>query len=151
MVMVIADGALEFLEFEDDRERHQWFTARHYPEGLPPVRRDETGISKGLADYFRGDLRALDALPARPRGTEFQQTVWSELRRIPYGETTTYRALAQSVGRPKAIRAAGAANGSNPVSVVIPCHRVIGSGGSLTGYGGGFERKQWLLSHEGAR
>tara|TARA_B100000686_G_scaffold302724_1_gene339001 strand:- start:314 stop:751 length:438 start_codon:yes stop_codon:yes gene_type:complete len=99
MVMVIADGALEFLEFEDDRQRHQWFTARHYPEGLPPVRRDETGISEGLAAYFRGDLRALDALPARPRGTEFQQTVWSELRRIPAERPRpTAHSLRASVG-----------------------------------------------------
>ena len=86
-----------------------------------------------------------------PGGTPFQQTVWSALREIPVGTTRTYAQLAASIGRPSAPRAVGLANGQNPVSIVIPCHRLIGSSGALTGYAGGLERKRWLLRHEGAR
>ena len=82
-------------------------------------------------------------------GTEFQQQVWQELRSIPFGQTVSYGDLARSIGKPSAVRAVGAANGDNPVSIIVPCHRVIGSDGGLTGYGGGLERKQWLLKHEG--
>ena len=102
-----------------------------------------------LRAYFAGELRALDALPVDTGGTEFQQSVWAALRRIPAGRTSCYSDLAAAVGRPQATRAVGAANGANPVAVVIPCHRVIGKDGSLTGYGGGLERKAWLLRHEG--
>jgi methylated-DNA-[protein]-cysteine S-methyltransferase len=100
--------------------------------------------------YFNGDLRALDPLPVHPRGTPFQERVWKALRSIPVGSTISYGELAGRIGSPKASRAVGAANGANPISVVLPCHRVIGSGGSLVGYGGGLERKVWLLKHEGA-
>ncbi|MDQ0466766.1 methylated-DNA-[protein]-cysteine S-methyltransferase [Caulobacter ginsengisoli] len=102
-----------------------------------------------LEAYFAGDLTAIDSLAVDTGGTPFQQEVWTRLRTIPVGATFTYRRLAQSIGRPSAIRAAGLANATNPVSVVVPCHRVIGSDGSLTGYGGGLERKAWLLNHEG--
>ena len=85
------------------------------------------------------------------RGTPFQRAVWAALRRIPAGETLSYGQLAAQIGKPKAVRAVGLANGSNPVGVVVPCHRVIGADGSLTGYGGGLPRKLWLLEHEGAR
>jgi methylated-DNA-[protein]-cysteine S-methyltransferase len=93
-------------------------------------------------------LDAIDGLAVAARGTDFQRSVWRALRRIPCGETTSYGALAQRIGRPTAVRAVGHANGANPVSIVVPCHRVIGSDGSLTGYGGGIERKRWLLAHE---
>jgi methylated-DNA-[protein]-cysteine S-methyltransferase len=102
-----------------------------------------------LDAYFRGRLWSFD-LPLAPAGTPFQQGVWQELTRIPLGETITYAELAQRVGRPGHFRAVGSANGRNPISVIIPCHRVIGTGGSLTGYGGGIERKRWLLDHEAA-
>ncbi len=102
-----------------------------------------------LAEYFAGDRSAFD-LPVAPPGTPFQQLVWGELQRIGYGETITYAELAARIGRPTAIRAAGAANGANPVSIVIPCHRVIGSNGSLTGYSGGLESKRFLLDLERA-
>jgi methylated-DNA-[protein]-cysteine S-methyltransferase len=100
-----------------------------------------------LDAYFAGDLRYF-TLPLAPAGTPFQQQVWRMLREIPYGSTTTYVALARQLGKPNAARAVGAANGSNPIAIVIPCHRLIGSGGSLVGYGGGLERKRWLLDLE---
>lgn len=102
-----------------------------------------------LAAYFDGSLHAFD-LPLAPRGTPFQQRVWSALRDIPYGMTISYGELARRIGKPAAVRAAGGANARNPLALVVPCHRVIGSDGSLTGFGGGMERKQWLLEHEGA-
>ncbi|MGY8996283.1 MAG: methylated-DNA--[protein]-cysteine S-methyltransferase [Alphaproteobacteria bacterium] len=149
--MVIADGALELLDFaDDDSTRLDAFMARHYPEGLPPESQDDTEISAKVAAYFSGDLTALEKISVNPRGTTFQQGVWQTLREIPCGQTIAYKELASRAGRPKAVRAAGAANGQNPVSLVVPCHRVIGSDGSLTGYGGGLFRKKWLLQHEGA-
>ena len=101
-----------------------------------------------LEEYFAGARRAFD-VPLAPGGTDFQRRVWGELSRIPFGETVTYGELATRVGVPTAVRAVGAANGQNPVSVVVPCHRVVGASGKLTGYGGGIERKRWLLAHEG--
>ncbi len=106
------------------------------------------GLSAALDAYFAGELHAVDALPVAAGGTGFQRAVWQALREIPCGQTISYAALAQRIGRPTAVRAVGHANGANPVSVVVPCHRVIGSDGSLTGYGGGIERKRWLLAHE---
>jgi methylated-DNA-[protein]-cysteine S-methyltransferase len=102
-----------------------------------------------LEAYFAGDLGALRAIPVATAGTAFQRAVWSALREIPPGTTLGYGALARRIGRPSAIRAVGAANGANPVSVVVPCHRLVGAGGALTGYGGGLARKRWLLAHEG--
>ena len=105
------------------------------------------GAVAQLRAYFAGELRNFD-LPLAPSGTDFQQTVWDHLRTIPYGETTTYGTIAHAIGRPKAVRAVGAANGANPLPVVVPCHRVIGNSGALTGFGGGIEVKRWLLEHE---
>jgi methylated-DNA-[protein]-cysteine S-methyltransferase len=101
-----------------------------------------------LNEYFAGSRREFD-LPLRPQGTLFQQRVWQQLTEIRYGETLSYGELAKRIGNPNASRAVGLANGSNPISIVVPCHRVIGADGSLTGYGGGLERKRWLLAHEG--
>jgi len=109
---------------------------------------DPFGLSSAIASYMQGNVRAIDDLPVVFSGTAFQNKVWHALRTIPAGETLSYGALARQIGAPKAIRAVGLANGSNPIGVVVPCHRVIGSGGSLTGYGGGLERKKWLLAHE---
>jgi methylated-DNA-[protein]-cysteine S-methyltransferase len=111
---------------------------------------DPLGAASALRAYFAGDLQAIDGLPVDPGGTAFQGAVWSALRLIPTGRTRSYEELATAIGRPTAVRAVGAANGANPVAVVIPCHRVIGKDGSLTGYGGGLPRKAWLLRHEGA-
>ncbi|WP_312165700.1 methylated-DNA--[protein]-cysteine S-methyltransferase [Phenylobacterium sp.] len=107
-------------------------------------------VRSALDAYFEGDLTALASIRWRTGGTDFQRAVWTALCTIPAGETLTYKGLAERIGNPKAVRAVGLANGANPVSIVVPCHRVIGSDGTLTGYGGGLERKHWLLSHEGA-
>jgi methylated-DNA-[protein]-cysteine S-methyltransferase len=103
---------------------------------------------KQISEYFVGSRQEFD-LPVTLEGTEFQRRVWQELRSIPFGQTVSYGDLARSIGKPSAVRAVGAANGDNPVSIIVPCHRVIGSDGGLTGYGGGLPRKQWLLKHEG--
>jgi methylated-DNA-[protein]-cysteine S-methyltransferase len=108
------------------------------------------GCAGRLHAYFEGALDALDAVLVDPGGTPFQRQVWSALRTIPPGTTVTYTTLAKRLGQPRAIRAVGLANSRNPISLVIPCHRVIGAGGHLTGYGGGIWRKRWLLEHEGA-
>lgn len=100
-----------------------------------------------LGEYFGGERRSFD-LPTDPPGDGFQQRVWAQLREIPYGETRSYGQLARALGQPGAAQAVGNANGANPISIVVPCHRVIGSDGSLTGYAGGLERKRWLLAHE---
>lgn len=100
-----------------------------------------------LNEYFRGERTEFD-LKLNPQGTSFQKTVWEELNKIPYGSTRTYLEQTKHIGDPKAIRAVASANGKNPIWIVIPCHRVIGSDGSLTGYAGGLWRKKWLLNHE---
>ena len=106
-------------------------------------------LKRALDAYFAGDLSTLDDIPCVADGTAFQQSVWSALRAIPAGQTLSYSGLAKRLGNPRAMRAVGLANGSNPIPLIIPCHRVIGADGSLTGYGGGLERKRWLLAHEG--
>jgi len=110
----------------------------------------ERAVAAQLAEYFAGKRRSFE-IELAPRGTEFQRAVWAELCRIPFGDTISYADLARRIGKPAAVRAVGAANGANPIAVIVPCHRVIGSNGSLTGYGGGIERKQWLLALEGRR
>jgi methylated-DNA-[protein]-cysteine S-methyltransferase len=109
-----------------------------------------TAAATQLSGYFAGTRTTFD-LPLDPCGTEFQRAVWHQLSTIPHGETRTYADLARALGRPTATRAVGAANGRNPLSIVIPCHRVVGSNGTLTGFAGGIEAKRWLLAHEGAR
>jgi methylated-DNA-[protein]-cysteine S-methyltransferase len=114
-------------------------------------RRDEAAFMAAheqLTAYFAGELRAFD-LPLAPAGTAFQRQVWQSLLAIAFGQTESYGALARRIGSPKAARAVGRANGRNPIAIIIPCHRVIGANGSLTGYGGGIKRKRWLLAHEG--
>ena len=113
--------------------------------------RDPHGLTSAIARYFAGDLHAIDALPVKTAGTEFQRTVWRALRDIACGTTISYGELARRIGRPEAVRAVGLANGANPVGIVVPCHRVIGANGALTGYGGGMERKRWLLDHDALR
>lgn len=106
-------------------------------------------VEAQLKEYFAGWRTTFD-LPLEPSGTDFQLSVWELLRKIPYGVTTSYGELARRLGDPKATRAVGAANGANPIPIIVPCHRVVGSKGELTGFGGGIERKRWLLEHEGA-
>jgi methylated-DNA-[protein]-cysteine S-methyltransferase len=113
-------------------------------------RHSASGARRALEAYFKGDLFAIDQIPVDTGGTRFQREVWAALRTIPAGQTLSYSVLASRIGRPKAVRAVGLANGANPIGIVIPCHRVIGADASLTGYGGGLDRKRWLLEHEGA-
>ena len=123
---------------------------RHRPPLPPGARRDPTGFDdarRQLGEYFAGERTRFD-LPLRMEGTDFQREVWQALLEIGYGETESYGELAQRIGRPDAVRAVGLANGRNPISIVVPCHRVIGASGSLTGYGGGLERKRFLLELE---
>ncbi len=149
--LAVREGTLVAASF-DGREDGM---ARALERRFGPVSLEEHpdpgGIVARLRAYFKGDLPALDAIKSDPGGTPFQQRVWAALRRIPVGTTLSYSALARDIGDPDAVRAVGTANGSNPVPVVIPCHRVIGADGSLTGYGGGLERKRWLLVHEGVQ
>lgn len=124
------------------------FLARWFPGEPASAGRDPGGAVAALRAYFSGDLRSLDAVEVELHGTPFQQRVWQQLRKVPAGVTATYAQIARAVGAPNAVRAVGAANGANPVSLIVPCHRIIGSNGSLTGYGGGLDRKRWLLEHE---
>jgi methylated-DNA-[protein]-cysteine S-methyltransferase len=153
-LVLIADSGnrLRAVDWQDHEPRMLELLGRSCGKAgfeLSP-RRDPGGLATALRAYFKGDLGAIDKLPVETGGTDFQQKVWRELRRIPAGSTISYAELARRIGRPAAIRAAGLANGANPVSIVLPCHRVIGSDGSLTGYGGGLDRKRWLLTHEKA-
>jgi methylated-DNA-[protein]-cysteine S-methyltransferase len=134
-------------------------TGLYLPTGKRPMRpapdwqrrdADLADVAEQLAEYFAGARREFD-LRLRPGGTPFQQRVWAALREIPYGETRSYGAMATDLGVPGAARAVGLANGQNPISIIVPCHRVVGASGALTGYGGGLPAKQWLLAHEAAR
>jgi methylated-DNA-[protein]-cysteine S-methyltransferase len=144
------DGNLRAVEWTDHEDRLHRSLRLHYGRNgftLEPAS-NPSGLSDVMKRYFAGELAAIDELPVRTAGTPFQRDVWHALRQIPHGTTVSYSRLAEQIGRPKAVRAVGLANGSNPIGVVVPCHRVVGSNGSLTGYGGGIERKRWLLQHE---
>lgn len=141
--------ALDWLEHEHRMRR--LLSSQYRSTGIQIIEgRAPTAIRTPIVQYFRGKVDAIDAIAVETAGTPFQRKVWRALRRIPAGKTSSYRSLATRIGRPAAVRAVGFANGANPISVVIPCHRLIGSDGSLTGYGGGLERKRWLIEHERA-
>jgi methylated-DNA-[protein]-cysteine S-methyltransferase len=150
MVLIAGDRVLLLLEFADSVERYQKELKRRFGDYELNPTADPFGFSSLLKRYFAGDIRAVDQIATDGGGTAFQRLVWAELRRIPSGTTISYHELARRIGSPNAMRAVGAANGRNPVSVVVPCHRVIGADGSMTGYSGGEGRKEWLLKHEGA-
>jgi methylated-DNA-[protein]-cysteine S-methyltransferase len=135
------------LHFGDDGPAIDATFERWYP-GETRVRRPVAQVRAILARYFEGEHAAIDRVAVELNGTEFQKRVWKALRRIPSGSTISYAELARRIGAPSAVRAVGAANGANPVALIVPCHRVIGSDGTLTGYGGGLDRKRWLLVHE---
>jgi len=141
-------GRVCLLHFGTDDEAVERMFDRWYPGELRD-RAPLPEVSAILARYFAGETAAIDRVPVELNGTAFQKKVWTALRRIPCGRTISYAELARRVGEPAAVRAVGAANGANPVAVIVPCHRVIGSNGTLTGYGGGLDRKGWLLAHEG--
>ncbi|ODT59383.1 methylated-DNA--[protein]-cysteine S-methyltransferase [Phenylobacterium sp.] len=145
-----AQGVLRAFDWTSHEARLRLLLRRQNPPTTLVEGRAPAVIREAVDAYFAGDLTALAAISWRTGGTDFQRSVWTALCAIPVGETVTYKQLAERIGRPSAVRAVGLANGANPVGVVVPCHRVIGSDGSLTGYGGGLERKRWLLTHEGA-
>jgi methylated-DNA-[protein]-cysteine S-methyltransferase len=152
-------GRLAVITDEQDRLRAVDWTEhdrryerlrRHYGKGRFSVEPSpkRSAAASALLAYFAGDLGAIDRLSVATGGTPFQRAVWAALRKIPCGATVSYGEIARRIGRPAAVRAVGLANNANPIGIVVPCHRVIGAGGSLTGYGGGLERKKWLLEHE---
>jgi methylated-DNA-[protein]-cysteine S-methyltransferase len=156
-LIVVRDdrGCLRAVDWADHEDRMARLLRLHYGPGgfslaTAAGRRHPSGPLSALLAYFAGDLAGVDALPVATGGTAFQREVWAALRAVPAGRTVGYGELARRIGRPGAVRAVGLANGANPVGVVVPCHRVVGADGSLTGYGGGIERKRWLLAHEGA-
>jgi len=145
------NGALVLIDLRDDAAAAREQVRGRFPGEPMLAHEDPAGCAAALRRYFAGDLSALDVLQVDPGGTPFQASVWRALRAIRPGTTISYRELAERIGAPQAVRAVGAANGANPVPIVIPCHRVIGTNGKLVGYGGGIERKDWLLRHEGWR
>jgi methylated-DNA-[protein]-cysteine S-methyltransferase len=152
LVVQDEDGRLRALDWEDHESRMARLLRVHYgDDAVELVPGDGSGpVAGALRAYLAGELHALDTVAVETAGTEFQRRVWRELRRIEPGTMLSYGQLARRIGRPDAVRAVGLANGANPAGVVVPCHRVVGSDGSLTGYAGGLDRKRWLLAHEGA-
>jgi methylated-DNA-[protein]-cysteine S-methyltransferase len=154
LLLTDAQERVRALDWEDHEERMQRRLARHGGADadaawVEPSSGRASKARRAVQAYFGGELSALEALDVHTGGTQFQRDVWAALRAIPVGETTSYGQLATTIGRPRAVRAVGLANGANPIALVVPCHRVIGADASLTGYGGGIERKRWLLEHEG--
>ena len=150
LLVTDADGAVRAFDFTDYEPRMRKLLTRHYGEVVLTPGRAPEAIRAAVAAYFGGDARALDGLKVKTGGTDFQRSVWAALRTIPAGETWSYGQLASAIGKPAAVRAVGLANGANPIGVIVPCHRVVGANGTLTGYAGGLERKRWLLAHEKA-
>jgi len=150
ILLVFEGELLRALDFHDYEPRMQRLLRLHYgPVDLVSEATPAT-LRQPVDRYFEGDFAALDGIRTATGGTAFQREVWSALREIPAGETLGYGRLAAMIGRPQAFRAVGAANGANPIAIVVPCHRVIGADAALTGYGGGLSRKAWLLAHEKA-
>jgi methylated-DNA-[protein]-cysteine S-methyltransferase len=151
-LLLVADdaGRVRAIDWADYESRMLRLLALHY--GKNGFRLDPAHSPNGRRDtinrYFAGDIGAIDEIPVQTAGTAFQRSVWNELRKIRAGAPVSYGKLALQIARPQAVRAVGLANGANPIGIVVPCHRVIGANGSLTGYGGGLERKRWLLDHE---
>jgi methylated-DNA-[protein]-cysteine S-methyltransferase len=151
-LILLADeaGNLRAIEWADHEDRIRASLSRRHRsmEITTEFRANPFGLTAALEAYFAGDIESIQTLPVSTTGTPFQESVWKALRSIPGGKTTSYGNLAKQLGVPAAVRAVGLANGANPISIVVPCHRVIGTNGSLTGYGGGLHRKRWLLEHE---
>lgn len=149
MLIVTDDaGVLRALDFADYEPRMNRLLRLHYRDYALDERTAPATITDAIDAYFAGDVTAIEKLPVATGGTPFQREVWTALRAIPAGATVNYGALAISIGRAGSSRAVGLANGANPIAIVVPCHRVIGANGALTGYGGGLPRKRWLLDHE---
>jgi methylated-DNA-[protein]-cysteine S-methyltransferase len=152
LILTDTDGNLCVIDWDDHEPRmRRWLERQYRKQGfLLEENSTPNTITRAMERYFAGDLAAIDSLPLKPEGTAFQRKVWNALQQIPCGVTISYGQLAARIGQPSAVRAVGLANGANPIGVVVPCHRVIGADGSLTGYGGGLHRKTWLLKHESA-
>jgi len=150
--LIVTDetGVLRAFNWTDYEAAMRAWIGKHYPKAKLVEGRSPAAVRQAFEAYFAGDAGALERVPWQASGTAFQLKVWETLCTIPAGETLSYAGLADRIGRPTAVRAVGLANGANPVAVVVPCHRVIGTNGSLTGYGGGLPRKRWLLELEGA-
>lgn len=150
VMVAVRGGRVCALTFADGWAKQRGALLKRLPNAEFVPAADPAGIIGRLAKYFRGQLDALDEVEVDTGGTPFQQRVWSALREIRPGRTSSYGELARAIGSSSAVRAVGAANGANPVSIIVPCHRVIGADGKLVGYGGGMDRKRWLLAHEHA-
>jgi methylated-DNA-[protein]-cysteine S-methyltransferase len=148
LILVDREGVLCAVDWDDYEPRMLRLAARHHRGAQIAGGRAPAGVRTAIDAYFGGDMGALAMLAWRTNGTAFQRQVWAALCEIPAGTTVSYGALAARIGAPRAVRAVGLANGANPIGVVVPCHRVIGANGALTGYGGGLERKRWLIEHE---
>jgi len=148
LILVVHDGRLCGLSFPGGWSGLRRHLAARFGEVAFESGEEQSAVVRCVSSYFAGELTALDEIEVDPGGTPFQQKVWRALRRIPHGQTSSYRELAHAVGQPGAARAVATANATNPVAIVIPCHRVIHADGSISGYGGGVERKRWLLRHE---
>jgi methylated-DNA-[protein]-cysteine S-methyltransferase len=149
LLVTDVEGALCALDWEDYEPRMRQLLRQQHGNAMLQNTPAPADLRAALSAYFAGEFASLDAIKWRVAGTAFQRKVWIALRKIPVGITASYGALAARLAMPQAVRAVGHANGSNPISIVVPCHRVIGANGSLTGYGGGLHRKRWLLEHEG--
>jgi methylated-DNA-[protein]-cysteine S-methyltransferase len=151
VVLVAKSGVLYALDFADCVDRMNRLLAAGFGPLTLERAPDPGGLASRVQSYFGGEVDALQDAPVEMAGTPFQRTVWTALRKVKPGRTASYGELAASIGRTGAARAVGSANATNPVALAIPCHRIIGSDGSLTGYAGGVERKRWLLAHESAQ
>ena len=149
VLIVVADGILLALDFDDCEARMTKLLSKRFKTIELHSVKNPAGVSDAIAQYFSGSLSALSDIPMATGGTPFQKRVWQELANIPPGSLLTYGELARMIGKPGGAQAVGMANSLNPISIALPCHRVIGANGSLTGYAGGIDRKQWLLNHEG--
>ncbi len=150
MILVARDGVLLLLEFEDAMPRIECQMKARFQDFELQLASNPFGLYDVMKDYFSGNIQAIDNILTDGGGTAFEKQVWSELRKIPTGTTVSYGFIARKLGDINMSRAVGTANGRNPIAIVVPCHRVIGADGSMTGYGGGIARKEWLLRHEGA-
>ncbi len=150
MILVAKDGVVLLFEFEGTPGRvERQMRARFGEVELQPAT-NPFGLTDRIRAYFNGDIRSLEGIATDGGGTAFERQVWAALRNIPAGTTVSYGHIARKLGDVQLSRAVGTANGKNPISIIVPCHRVIGADGSMTGYGGGLKNKEWLLAHEGA-
>ena len=153
VILTDEQDRLRVADWEDHDARMHRLLRVQYGAGRVTIidRGSRSTVWNSVKAYFAGKVAAIDGILVETGGTAFQRSVWAALRKVPVGQTLSYGALATRIERPEAVRAVGLANGANPVGIVVPCHRIIGADGSLTGYGGGLQRKRWLLNHEGAQ